>query len=328
MKFVTALLLLAAMAGSAARAQTSENWLEAAPLASEARLLAADRQPDAVRSLMLDVVDTGKRLIAVGERGHILASVDGRRWLQVEVPVRSALTAVHFIDERRGWAVGHDAVILMTADGGRSWTLQQFRPELEKPLLDVLFLDERRGYAVGAFGLFLASEDGGTTWTERRLAAVGAAEPNLHSLTRLGNGDLLLTGERGLLLLSTDQGRSWTKLNSPVGVTVFGAAAWSASGVLICGLRGQAWVSRRPRVGGWHRIDTGTQAGLYGCAAIDPGHAAMVGHDGTILVADLARREVRGYRSPSPSTWSAVARWQANLVLAGQAGLRALGPVR
>ena len=29
-----------------------------------------------------------------------------------------------FVDDKQGWAVGHDGVILHTGDGGETWTLQ------------------------------------------------------------------------------------------------------------------------------------------------------------------------------------------------------------
>ena len=44
--------------------------------------------------------------------------------------------------------MGHDAAILHTTDGGKTWTLQNFQPELEKPFLDVLFLDNQHGFAM------------------------------------------------------------------------------------------------------------------------------------------------------------------------------------
>ena len=39
-------------------------------------------------------------------------------------PTREMLTAVNFIDSQRGWAVGHDGLILASTDGGISWSLQ------------------------------------------------------------------------------------------------------------------------------------------------------------------------------------------------------------
>ncbi|MDC3952193.1 hypothetical protein KGZ13_34145, partial [Pseudomonas aeruginosa] len=34
------------------------------------------------------------------------------------------LTSVFFVNERKGWAVGHDAQILVSDDAGSTWTRQ------------------------------------------------------------------------------------------------------------------------------------------------------------------------------------------------------------
>lgn len=80
----------------------------------------------AASSLLLDIARAGQRLIAVGERGHILYSEDeGGHWVQAQVPSRVMLTRVFFIDDKNGWAVGHDGNVLHSSDGGVSWELQR-----------------------------------------------------------------------------------------------------------------------------------------------------------------------------------------------------------
>ena len=80
----------------------------------------------ASKSLLLDVAVAGKRLVAVGERGHVVYSDDGgQTWAQASVPTRSLLTAVSFPTARDGWAVGHDGTVIHSADGGQTWTLQR-----------------------------------------------------------------------------------------------------------------------------------------------------------------------------------------------------------
>ena len=79
----------------------------------------------ASRGLMQAVARAGNRLVAVGQRGHVVVSTDeGKTWKQSMIPVSSDLTAVYFVDAKDGWAVGHDGVVLHTADGGESWQLQ------------------------------------------------------------------------------------------------------------------------------------------------------------------------------------------------------------
>ena len=80
----------------------------------------------AASSLLLDIAAVGDRLVAVGERGHILYSVDGgESWVQTRVPTSAMLTRVFFISDKLGWAVGHDGNILVSRDGGVNWELQR-----------------------------------------------------------------------------------------------------------------------------------------------------------------------------------------------------------
>ncbi|HIQ53146.1 MAG TPA: hypothetical protein EYH51_07785, partial [Pseudomonas pachastrellae] len=95
----------------------------------------AIQSPLASHTLLIDAAVVGDRLVAVGSRGHIVYSDDqGKSWSQAEVPVRQLLTAVYFVDDKRGWAVGHDSLILNTTDGGATWAMQYRDPELDQPV--------------------------------------------------------------------------------------------------------------------------------------------------------------------------------------------------
>lgn len=79
----------------------------------------------AAQGLLLDVEAVGERLVAVGQRGHIVYSDDGgKSWSQAQVPVSTTLTAVHFATATHGWAVGHSGVVLHSRDGGKTWEKQ------------------------------------------------------------------------------------------------------------------------------------------------------------------------------------------------------------
>ncbi|NKI36508.1 hypothetical protein HFP89_15160 [Wenzhouxiangella sp. XN79A] len=150
--FVSIGLLL--WAGSTS-AQQVETTIEPEP-ALEARL--------ADESLLLDLTRFNGGFVAVGQRGHVLLSDDGRTWTQADqVPVQSTLTRIAR-EGRRMWAAGHDSVILSSADGGRTWFIQNWDPEAEEPLLDIEFLTALKGFAVGAYGRFMSTADGGVTW--------------------------------------------------------------------------------------------------------------------------------------------------------------------
>src|SRR6187402_2479303 len=143
----------------------------------------AEIEPLAAQSLLLDLAVAGTRIVAVGERGHILLSDDqGATWRQAKsVPTRTMLTAVYFADAEYGWAVGHDETILNTLDGGETWTRSHFAPESQQPLLDLWFANRISGIAVGAYGAYFTTNDGGRNWAGARFAparpapAAGAA---------------------------------------------------------------------------------------------------------------------------------------------------------
>ncbi len=136
----------------------------------------ADKARLAAQALALDVTRAGQRFIAVGERGHVLRSSDGLSWEQAEfVPVQATLTRVTFAGGRL-WAVGHDSTIIHSRDLGRTWSLQHFEPEWEKPLLDVHFFNANEGVAIGSYGLFMRTEDAGRNWEVLDMADLVTSE--------------------------------------------------------------------------------------------------------------------------------------------------------
>ena len=294
--------------------------------APEVKARPAERMPLTPKGLLLDVVHTGERFVAVGDRGGIILSADGLAWEQVEVPVRSALTAVTFADKDHGWAVGHDAAIVGTADGGKTWSLQNFQPQLEKPLLDVLFLDAKRGFAVGAYGLLLQTADGGASWTEADAPSIRADETHFNSITRLGNGSMFIAGESGMLAVSAD-GRSWSKLKSPYDSSYFGALPVGANGALVYGLRGNVYLSTDVRGGRWAKLQTNSVASMFGGTVLPGGELAMVGLNGVIFITD-ASGKVRSLQSPTGSPLSAAVPHNGGLLAVGESGVQLLASVK
>ena len=203
---------------------------------------AADPATDlATRTLLLDAQAFGRTVVAVGAGGHILRSTDGgNTWQLARVPTIATLTGVYFPDELHGWAVGHDAVILHSEDGGLRWTKQYQGPDLQVSFLDVCFLDAQTGFVAGAYGQFLATSDGGRTWTQR---PVITEDFFLNRVSRGSDGTLYLAGEHGTLLRSRDRGATWTPIRTPYDGSFYGILPLGPKTLLAHGLRGSLYRS-------------------------------------------------------------------------------------
>jgi len=303
--------------------------------------------PLADRSLLVDIASVGDRVVVVGERGNILVG-DGRDgWRQSRVPVRTMLTGVHMLDMKTGWAVGHDAVILRTLDGGETWETMYSDPALESPLLDVWFADQRRGFAVGAYSLFLETDDGGSSWRARTFepateaAADGAVtggeldaddfsdvyDFHLNSLAPGGNGTLYIAAEGGNLYRSDDGGVSWREMTSPYRGSFFGILPLGeGEGLLAFGLRGHLY---RSEDGGatWDRIETGVKEMLTDGVQLNDGSIVIVGLGGTVLRSDDGGHRFELTRLPDRHGLSAVVQTDDGRVLAvGEGGVARLTP--
>ena len=278
--------------------------------------------PLAVESLLLDGAAFGSRVVVVGDRGHILVSADrGASWEQARVPTRALLTALHMHDERLGWAVGHDAVILRTEDGGATWAMVHRAPEEERPLLDVWFRDARSGFAVGAYGYFLATEDGGATWTSR---AISEDDFHLNAVVPAGEGRLFLAAEAGIVYRSDDGGESWRELPSPYAGSWFGGLAPGADRVLIFGLRGHLFRSEDAGES-WTRIETGTNATLTGAARLPSGAVLVTGLEGALLTVRNGGRSVSWRGLPTREGISAaLPLGEGETLLIGEFGVRSV----
>jgi len=306
----------------------------------------AEIMPKATSSTLLDVVALPKGFIAVGARGHILSSKNGVNWTQRSVPTRAMLNRVIALTDARLIAVGHDGVILRSVDGGQRWTLQHQTISDQRPntLYDVAFVSAQRGYALGAFGLMLVTEDGGTTWqpVENALSLSGL---HLNAIANLGEGGLIVSGERGLLGVSRDGGLTW-KLSAPAYAgSYFGVLPTSGNTALVYGQRGRLYaiddISRLqsgdpasfdPLITpspddaqalklGFRRVPTPVEASLFGGSLLPDGRAVFVGADATTLLVDPAFTSATLLKHKGSATYSRVARQGQHLLVVGMHGV-------
>lgn len=227
------------------------------------------------KSLLYSVEKFGTRYFATGHRGHIIYSDDdGQSWTQAKVPVRSSITAIHFPTRDKGWAVGHDGVILHSNDGGETWVKQYdgFRYGTEgleyysklakenpgfqkyqslidemkfaisqgsdKPFFEVFFRSEEHGHAIGAYGMFMETRDAGKSWRHVMHNVENDNFYHLFDFTAISGGRYFLTGEAGVLMITTGKGSAHMLENIPYDGSFYSSTSTADGAIVIGGLRG------------------------------------------------------------------------------------------
>ncbi|MFJ2447710.1 WD40/YVTN/BNR-like repeat-containing protein [Pseudomonas sp. NPDC087626] len=285
------------------------------------------------KGLMLDVVHAGKRLIAVGDRGHILYSDDqGSTWTQAKVPSRQLLTSVFFVDDQHGWAVGHDAQILASADGGVTWTKQFEDLKREAPLLDVWFKDASNGFAVGAYGALLETTDAGKTWEDVSDRLDNEDQYHLNGIAAVKDAGLFIVGEQGSMFRSADWGQTWERVEGPYEGSLFGVIGTAQPSTLLAyGLRGNLF--RSSDFGStWEPVELkaargALEFGLSGATLLEDGSIVIVGNGGSVVRSNDDGQTFSVFNRPDRISVAGVtAAGNGNLILVGQGGVRATSP--
>ena len=297
--------------------------------ASAADTVYSTESTKASKGLMLDVVHAGSRLVAVGDRGHILYSDDqGQTWTQAKVPTRQLLTAVYFVDAQHGWAVGHDAQVLASEDGGLTWTKQFEDLKREAPLLDLWFQDALNGFAVGAYGALLATTDGGKHWEDASDRLDNEDQYHLNAIAAVKDSGLFIVGEQGSMFRSADWGQTWERLEGPYEGSFFGVIGTAQPATLLAyGLRGNLY--RSTDFGStWEQVELkaargSLEFGLSGATLLDDGSLVIVGNGGSVVRSTDNGVTFSVYNRPDRISLAAVtAAGNGNLILAGQGGVR------
>ncbi len=233
--------------------------------------MSAVKSPLSHQRLLTNITLIGNKVIAVGERGHIVYSTDGNQWQQANVPVNVLLTSISFADKNLGFATGHDATILKTMDGGENWTLVNYQPELDRPLLSI---HAQGSYvvAVGAYGLYWQSNDKGESWSisfhdellieDDRLYLndikqndpAGYESEKQYLLPHFNhvymqNKGWYLAGEAGFLAKSTNYGIDWEKIDIDYNGSFFSINETVSKNLIVAGLRGNYF--RAEKDGTW-----------------------------------------------------------------------------
>ena len=311
----------------------------------------------AIRNQLVDVTQVGKRLIAVGQRGHIVYSDDlGQTWQQASVPLSADLLAVYFPTSTDGWAVGHSGVVLHSSDAGATWTKQLDGRQVGKVMLDhysklsaqqpdnqqlltladdakrlqdegedssfldVWFESDKVGYIVGTFNLIFRTEDGGQTWAPILEQAENPQGFHLNAINKVGD-ELYIAGEQGLVLKFDQLSQRFVSVPTPYAGTFFGMTG-KPGVVLVYGLRGNVYRSTDAGAS-WSKIETGLPVSIAAASVDGSGNIYLLSQAGHVLVStDDGQSFVLREQEPLAPVAGATATTDNQLVVVGNRGVR------
>ena len=241
--------------------------------------------PSALAShdLLLSATMAGKRMIAVGQFGHVIYSDDGgQSWVQAKsVPTQVTLTSVYFVNDKLGFAGGHDSTVIKTEDGGETWTKSYHNIDSQAPIMTVYFVDADHGFAMGAFSFVIETKDGGKTWEQRALVTGDNEDSHLNKAFATKDGTILVAAEFGKVFRSTDQGATFTVVNSGYEGSFWGGLSLKDGSALVYGMRGNVYRSRDDGAS-WTKVDAGTDKSVSGGWELDNGTIVLVGLQGYV----------------------------------------------
>ncbi|MDX1734325.1 MAG: YCF48-related protein [Halioglobus sp.] len=167
---------------------------------------------------------------ASGAYDTLLKSIDGgETWRSIATGTDVIYNGVFFHDADNGFLLGEFGSLLRTADGGESWR-QVDIGDYQGSLFGISFLSRDRALAYGISGKLMLSEDGGDTWED---IASGTEEALFRAAA--DGDDVVVVGKSGIILTSSDGGRSFSSTLQPDNYTLAGVCARADDGFLAVG---------------------------------------------------------------------------------------------
>lgn len=327
-------------------------WVGSAGAFQDPSEIPAMQSALAARTPLIAVEQAGKRIIAVGNRGHIVYSDDGVAWTQAQVPVSTDLVSVSFPTPEKGWAVGHNGVVLHSADGGKTWIKQldgvkadiiaeryygatdasaEHADELRKlkdlqsfsasrAFLDVYFENETTGFIVGTFNRIYRTTDGGNSWVPWMHRTGNSRELHFYSIR--GDGQAIwVTGEQGMVWRLPAGSDRFEEKPTEYNGTLFGSVTVNHIQYAF-GMRGSLFRST-DNGGSWQKLSVPTMTGITGGAGFDDGRVVFVTQGRTVLSSRDNGDSFQTVTLPGQMSYFAVARVDENrIAVTGVNGVR------
>lgn len=218
----------------------------------------------------------GKTLVAAGEKGRLLRSLDaGATWKQESLPVSASMRVILFTRKGELWVAGDSAQLFHSKDNGETWAVSW----LPKPLtVNGLFETSEGGlYVASPRGTLFHSPDQ-ENWVEYALPKTPQYFLDIWSSP---DGEVIVSGGDGYISRSTN-GKTWSRIKLETRADLMSIYAKSPDELYVAGFKGTILYSSN-RGKSWTRRTTGTTANLTKLFATSDGTMIAVGYNGEII---------------------------------------------
>jgi photosystem II stability/assembly factor-like uncharacterized protein len=113
------------------------------------------------------------------------------------------------LSESRLIAAGSQGQLMLSTDGGASWSTQVLSAAGQ--IEDIVFLDDNNGWLAGAHGTLARTTDGGSTWEE----LTAGVNHDFNGISAVSPSIAWVVGNGGKILHTTDAGQTWTEQANP-----------------------------------------------------------------------------------------------------------------
>jgi len=224
-----------------------------------------------------------------GRDGTVTASTT--TWTPQTTGMTQSFESVSFGDAEHGCAVGWNGTIVVTSDGGATWTRKKpDEDHLDSHFVAVKLVNAKTGWVVGHAGAILKTTDGGETWVSQASGTLGdfTSVDFVDENTGWALGEDLLLG--ATIYKTTDGGATWKGYRAANPISYLTVIRFSdASHGMVVGLGktllGSGGIVARSVDGGetWTGQSSGTSESLWGACIVDPDNAWVVGSNKTLL---------------------------------------------
>jgi predicted outer membrane repeat protein len=117
------------------------------------------------------------------------------------------INATYWIDNKNGYAVGNNGMIVKFSNGGAKWDFMPSNTNVD--LTDIYFTTDDIGYAVGAYTTILKTTNKGQTWTKLTVPSINN-DPQINDINFVGTEVGYAVANEGYILKTTNAGVNWT----------------------------------------------------------------------------------------------------------------------